>query len=361
MHTRWLPGLVLGIGLLSQGALAAPMQYTVVDLGALGAPTGTSEAFGLNDAGVVVGKAEPGDGTTHAFRWYKGTMTDLGAGAAGRAEANDVNASGVACGLMELGDPVWTAQAHTWNLAGAATPLGTLGGEWSEAYAINTGGHVVGAASTADEDAHAFYWDGTRMTDLHPGGFESYAYGVNDKGQAVGGWGNWNNDGGDPYTACVWQSGSKRDLAGLGGTWAEAYDINEGGVAVGQAETGGKAYHAVVWDAAGPHDIHPAGAESSLAYRINEAGQVVGTFNLAGATRRAFLWDGTDFYDLGTLILADSGWILYDAWDINEDGWIVGYGENGDGVGRAVLLTPEPATLVLVAAGGLVVLGRRRE
>ena len=45
------------------------------DLGTLGG--GTSAAYGINDAGVIVGEAALADGTVHACRWTGGTAVDL--------------------------------------------------------------------------------------------------------------------------------------------------------------------------------------------------------------------------------------------------------------------------------------------
>src|SRR5262249_5350173 len=67
--------------------------------------------------------------------------------------------------------------------------LGTLGGNVSEASAINNSGQITGHAETLKED-HAFrYSDGT-MTDigaLLSGGLPfSYGYSINDAGHVVG-------------------------------------------------------------------------------------------------------------------------------------------------------------------------------
>jgi len=64
--------------------------------------------------------------------------------------------------------------------------------------------------------------------------------------------------------------------------------------------------------------------------------------------------------DLNDLIAPGSGWVLIQAQAINDNGWITGYGQI-DGEAHAFLLTPEPATLSLLALGGLAVLMRRRK
>ena len=65
--------------------------------------------------------------------------------------------------------------------------LGTLGGEWSMAFAVNDRGQVVGKSMTKSGDIHAFLWQSGKMTDLGTlGGEESEAVAVNDRGQIVG-------------------------------------------------------------------------------------------------------------------------------------------------------------------------------
>jgi probable HAF family extracellular repeat protein len=65
--------------------------------------------------------------------------------------------------------------------------------------------------------------------------------------------------------------------------------------------------------------------------------------------------------DLNALISPSSGWTLQIATAINDSGQIVGHGLNSAGQQDAFLLTPtpEPATLSLLALGGLTILRRR--
>lgn len=84
--------------------------------------------------------------------------------------------------------------AVTRHTGAATTPfvavdLGTLGGDFSFAYAVNARGEVVGDSFTAGNAAdHAFSWTSAGgMIDLGTlGGDVSYAYAVNARGDIVG-------------------------------------------------------------------------------------------------------------------------------------------------------------------------------
>jgi probable HAF family extracellular repeat protein len=127
-------------------------------------------------------------------------------------------------------------------------------------------------------------------------------------------------------------------------------------------------YHAVLWNLDG--SLTDLGSLSpyyySKAFAINDAGLVVGEsqINDLGTTgqRHAFIWNGSAMLDLNDLIQPFGG-VLYGATDINSAGQIVAWGPYpGYGSAGAFLLTPvpEPVTLMLLSAGLLGILSRRR-
>ena len=66
--------------------------------------------------------------------------------------------------------------------------LGSLGGKYGEATAVNSLGQVAGWSKIDEDDDHAFLWDVENgIRDLGTiGGARSYAYDINDKGWIVG-------------------------------------------------------------------------------------------------------------------------------------------------------------------------------
>ena len=155
--------------------------------------------------------------------------------------------------------------------------LGTLGGDYSEAVAVNDSGQVVG-----DANGHAFSWTAAGgMVDLGTlGGNYSEAVAVNSTGQVVGGSGT-SSGAGDAFSWTT--AGGMIDLGTLGGDYSDAMAVNSTGQVVGYSPTASDVSDAFgdafSWTAAGGMvDLGiPAGYDFSNAAAVNDSGQVVGT------------------------------------------------------------------------------------
>jgi len=126
------------------------------------------------------------------------------------------------CSLLALSLSAGRALATSYYV----TDLGTLGGDFSEALAVNDSGQVVGWAPNSRGYPRAFAWQNGAMADLGTlGGPSSWACGISNSGQ-VAGYAYTSNPG---YHAFLWQSGSPNcDLRA-----GNASAINESGQVLG--------------------------------------------------------------------------------------------------------------------------------
>lgn len=263
-------------------------------------------ALGLNNTGTVVGLvhdplSEPPSQT--AFFLPAGGPPSLlralsgpGAGTAPRWQvpiARGVNDRDEVVGDIKRAARDWQTEACCWS-EGVPTPLGTLGGQTSSAFALNDAGWVVGRAHTERGDLHAFLFRNGVMEDLGTfGGEESCARAINALGWVAGR--ATRADHSD--CAFLYRDGRMRELA------------------------------------------LPPVADASEALGINRSGQVVGESNLLAIhCTHATLWSGGAVYDLNDCC-ATGGWVLTSAAGINDRGQIAATGNRGS-ASRAFLLTP---------------------
>ncbi len=316
----------------------ATPSYTITDLGTLGGTT--TKGYGINENGQVVGASKIGS-YMHAFLWDDGTMTNLGALGAYGSWAYDINDVSQVVGGSYVGTEFHN-HAFLWQ-NGNMQDLGTLGGgPDSYAFDINDSGQAVGSACCVPDQyiTHAVLWGSSGIVDL--GDLDpvwenhSFAYGVNDAGQVVG-----QSTTADPAQlghAFLWQNGSMQDLGTLGGDLSVAEAINENGQVVGLSKlTDNTTFHAFLWDG-GLQDLGSLTFTNSIAYDINDKEQVVGALQ-TGQNSHAFLWENGQMQDLNNLIPSNSGWVLQEARAINNKGKIVGFGTI-NGQTRAFLLSP---------------------
>ena len=320
-------------------------QYTIVDLG----NAYQSKAYGLNNQGQVVGtKTNALNGHWNAFVWQNGVMTDLGRGA-----AYAVNNGGVVVGQSEN-------VAARWD-NGVRTNLGSLVQDgWSTAFAVNDSGVIAGRSHwdgwNQQYPWHACSWPNGVPTDLgtlhYDNKYQSEAWGVTPQGDIIG----WAQDVPGELNSTVWKNGNISKLRGDSRNCA--YDMNGSGQFVGMSWW---APHAFVQEGNSETILPFAPYEYAWPRAINEVGQVVGWKGdqASGAyANRPFLWsDGVLYDDLNSLLPPGTGWTLCEAWDINDDGWIVGWGQL-NGYTRAFLLIPEPNSLLLLILGGLALVRR---
>jgi len=347
-----------GSGLATaRSANASSFSYTVQDLGTFSGGT-YSSGYALNNNGQVVGDADVPNASSfgsgsHAFLYSDGSLQDLGT-------LPGDNYSG-ASGINNNGQIVGTSSNssgsnHAFLFSdGSLQSLGTLaGGTYSIASGINDQGQVIGSANTGPSgssiygDKHAFISSSGSLRDLGTLAGDKYsdAYGINNQGQVVG---TSSTSSGSNH-AFLYSDGALQDLGALPTyKYSAAYGINNRSQIVGDSFNISNGFpsteHAFLYSEGLFQDLGTLGGNSSEARSINELGQVVGESSTSDGRAHAFLYRDDALIDLNSLIPTDSGWVLEDAFGINQDGQIVGYGTiNGET--HAFLATDPPATAV---------------
>ena len=241
--------------------------------------------------------------------------------------------------------------------------LGPVGPPPGQPYVIANNSLISGVKATAGNQVHATIWFMGMTLDIGAaglGGPNSAAYGINEKGQAVGaaqtafpngedfcGFGAAGLAGG--ATSCqpfVWQNGTMKGLPTLGGPNGYANMINDRGQAVGLAETTGKdpnsgcavhQFSPVLWGSSGVTQLKTFGSDpDGVAAAINDNGQIVGASGTCTAysansglfllEKHALLWESGLVLDLGNLggTGANSG---IHACALNNQGQVVGHSD----------------------------------
>jgi probable HAF family extracellular repeat protein len=328
---------------LSLSSLAAAQAYSVGVVGTTASPHAVDNNG--NVAGVFKASRQ-----AHAFLWSKsGGKQDLGTLGGDHSVAYGINSSGEIVGQANssAGAP---DQAFLWTRGAGMIDLGNLGGASSVANAINASGQVAGQSDLADGFTHAFYWSQSAgLLDLGTlqGGQQSGGNAINSAGEIAG----WANVGTTEHAITWSQSGGLVDLGITPSCGATAFGINDSGVVVGwyNNSTGCSfTAHGFSWTKAGRlKDLGVlAGGAYSFAYGINSPGQIVGTGQSAALAPVALLWtaDGT-VHDLNTLIPSNTPRILVAANAINDAGQIVVDATAKNGTGQyALILTPIMST-----------------
>jgi probable HAF family extracellular repeat protein len=298
-----------------------------------------------------------------------GSITDLGTFGGNESVANAVNNRDVVAGvaLNTISDPYTSTgifllpgatQAHAfrWTKFGGLQDLGTLGGPDSSAVLINERGQIAGwsftnsivNATTGVPTLDPFFWENGKMRDLGTlGGTFGRALALNNRGQIAG----ISNLAGDqkchPF---LWsRTGGMKDLGTLGGDSGFALSINDAGEVVGVADVPGalgcevgEQSHAFLWKNGVMADLGTADGDAcSFATSINSKSQIVGAGTDCSVELQALLWeDGGPAVDLNTLIPPNPDLVLFEAAYVNDQGEIAAFGALSNVDVHAFVLIP---------------------
>jgi probable HAF family extracellular repeat protein len=303
---RWMFALSCLL-LAATVANARQSRWTIVDLGALGASGSTAAA--LNDRGDVVGYSFVA-GSDHAFLWRNGTMTDLGIPEGDFSTAVGVNDRGTV--LVSSGNnDAWLWKDGTWTALGVHSPV-----DIDRREAV-TGMYTVG------NSLHSYTFRDGVFRDLGTlGGGDTFVASMNDRGIVVG-----NSDLPDGSShGFVYDGGAMKDVGTLGGDDSTATDVNAHGVVVGGAGDATDQFKSFIWDArTGIRALFDLPG-FHYATAINDRGAVIGYIDGS-----AYLFDDGVLTRLEQIPeVAAAGWTQLIAVDINNRGWIAGWGKRGN-------------------------------
>jgi len=297
-----------------------------------------SRGFGINNTGVVVGdSAFIAASTTdspirHAALFSNGSVKDLGTLKKQTfSRANSINGFNQVVGFSGPALDSPKSRAFFWSTSTGMIDLGTLGGAYAQAFAINDSGFITGnsqlrSSATTTETVHAF---------LSPSPVGASAIGM-------------------------------RDLGTLGGTFSYGMAINAKNHVVGYSTINkvDSRVHAFWFNGNGMKDLGSLAPNSSnpledqsVALGINSSDRVVGYTYLPALNANtdpavqpgtspvrqvAFVWSQGAMTDLNKLIgAATDTYHLNSAMAINDNGQIAATAlSKVTGTRRAVLLTP---------------------
>ena len=346
---------------LPTAAEAGP-RYSIAYLSTLGGSR--NRPTGIANSGWIVGFVNrPGNATRVAAIWRNNSLDTLGTlgGPNSIVQWPGVSSNGFIAGITELAAPdtlneEWSCTAFLPSVTGhvcrgffwdgTMTAMPTLGGEQSFATGVNSRGQVVGWAETGVIDPtcnlpqvlqfRAVVWEPRKGTLQElpplPGDSTSAATAINSKGQVVGISGACDIAVGQrsARASVIWNDGVPTEIGNLGGDfWHTPMDINEDGDVVGFSNP---SYVVGI-------DFLPLGFLWTKDGGIQSLGKLPGDTSSqaiginrnrqivgvsSGAINRAFLWENGVMQNLNDLVGPGFPDLLIVAQHINDDGVIVG-------------------------------------
>ena len=373
MSARTLPAALL----VALALLFLPVSSAVAGdwtVGEITGPAGTTRIIpaAVNADGVVVGTARfAGRDRDTAFRWENGTMIELALpGGMTFSSAKDINDAGVIvgwggmyhdCCATSTNGIVWTATTTTSSFSltdfnlyqGAFTTTGPEKTYGSSAHSINESGQIAGRAGLRWEldsgttvrnfmptTGTGGSWTRLALPDTTSTTYAGSTKSINDNGVVLGTGG----PGGD--RARLWNSPAPYPIEILAG-WQGLNNLGH----VAGSTVSSNAHRARLWDGTGYVEIG-ANQALSMANALNDSDWAVGRAGTEDyqnplTAGNAWLWR-PDEAPTPLFALAGTGWSMYSAFDINEDGMIVGTGKHGS---NAVGFWMAPASIAHTLSG----------
>ncbi len=373
-----LVSLAIIVGLLTFATAAGADDPTFFGLGDLPGGGVFSSANGVSaDGTTVIGSSisELSGSYREAFRWTAATgMVPLGDLPSGRFNsiAEGVSADGsVVVGTSDIENGVIVGFVWTEAEGMTALPLLAPSRPYAEARDVSADGSIIVGISnyetvTGGTQTMAVKWTEGQITPLGmlPDHVSSIVSGMSADGRVV--YGKSYGKFGGVYSICRWVDGNDAEaMPELG----NPYGVSTDGTFVVGIISLTDDVEAYRWS----QETGVIRLENLNEKHLDTRGHAVSADGSIVVGRvwevGAFIWDEVNgMRDLKAVLEEDhgldmTGWSLNTATDISDDGTvIVGHGVNPLGDVEAwVAVIPEPATLAMLALGGLALLRRKRK
>jgi len=323
----------------------------------------TGYAYGINDAGTVVGQVGNGAQRGPATVWVSGqpqvlpSLPDLS-----NAMARDINNAGQIVGQCYTSSDanavpcIWEhQQVVQLPVLPGAKPFG-------QAWQINDAGIITGrtyAAGQQNTQPVPCIWQRVNgvwtlkvLPYQAPGSSQgAWAFGINASGTATG----MLFLGFPHFQAATWSGGVLNPLVfgPANAVSTEAWGIDTRGRITGSyLDAIDHRGYALLLDGQSTTDLgNLSGYAHLLPYRLTDSGTVLGwTYNgqyelgLDDLSGLGFIWRSGSLSAMDDILTNGAGWHIRQLWDFNAAGQVAGIGELSGGLNyRAVMLTPCPA------------------
>lgn len=329
---------------------AQPPTYEIEQLSPLPGFFPITDVHDLSNAGEAVGRVwkeeQVGVQNHHAVVWgHDGSASDIGDNGTW-SEARAISEAGYIAGRHDVAQGM---RGALWTKGGRQLLPPLPGQPASEAYGVDDDGIAIGVSLISSTDVTAVRWVSGVPQILPGANGTSWAIAVNASGQTVGRRDVW-----PERHAMLWEGESFTILPDLGGDFAAATNISDNGTICGNGLDGQSQFRSVLWEAS-THEIqilpHPGFGVVPLVKDVNDQGVAVGSVCLSiecvPGNERALIWIDGSAYNLNSLIPPGSGYTLFSAEAINEQGEIVCVGAyNGFVSPRGFKLTPQSSSSV---------------
>ncbi len=272
---------ITAVSFFAAVAAAQGPTFTAIDFPG----AASTQSWGINASGNIVGFYVNADNTTHGFLLSGGQFSTIDFPGAAFTEANGINSRGDIVGDYAF-TTTGTGPHHGFLLSrdSAFTTIDFPGATSTFAGGNNSRGDIIGAYALTDNVNHSFLLTGGQFSSIElPGGASIVANGINSQGDIVGGYSSAGVGHG-----LLLSDGDFTSFDLAGATFTTATGINPRGDTVGRYTATG-VNHAFLLSRGRFSTIDFPGATYTGATAISSRGDILGRYRNADNVFHGFL------------------------------------------------------------------------